>query len=310
MTRRIALPLLLLAAGCQAGPPPTDDDAPGEEPAAAADAAPARIAVIEGLVGPEAVKYDPDQDVYFVANFGGRDDDPRDGDGFISRVRPDGTVESLRFVTGGAEPLHMPRGMALEGDTLWVADVDGVHGFDRRTGAALAFIDFRAHEPGFLNDVAVGPDGALYVTDTGRARVYRAGDGAPTLAVEDSLTGPPNGITWDPGRSAFLLAPWGGGRTIRSWARGTGLQEVVDVPGGRFDGIEVVGGRIVVASQADSTIWVVADGTPTPAFRVGGAPADIGLDPGRGVVAIPYIALDRVELWRVPALSPGGPDGR
>ncbi|HUP21234.1 MAG TPA: hypothetical protein VM778_14955, partial [Gemmatimonadota bacterium] len=33
---------------------------------------------ITGLSGPEAVRYDPDQDVYFVASFGESGDDPRD----------------------------------------------------------------------------------------------------------------------------------------------------------------------------------------------------------------------------------------
>ena len=97
---------------------------------------------------------------------------------------------------------------------------------------------------------------------------------------------------------------------LRSWTQEGGLREAVTIPGGRFDGIEVVDGRIVAASQADSTIWIVEGSTARPGFRVEGAPADIGVDPSRGVVAVPYIALDRVDLWRVPALSPGTPAGR
>lgn len=106
---------------------------------------------VTGLAGPEAVRYDPDQDVYFVANFGESGREPRDANGFISRVSAeDGTVEELRFMTGtAATPLHMPRGMVIRADTLWVADVDGVHGFLRRTGRHAAFIDFTPHEPGF-----------------------------------------------------------------------------------------------------------------------------------------------------------------
>jgi sugar lactone lactonase YvrE len=313
VTRLTAVLLLLtFLAGCGERPPVDDDAAdagtPGDAALASADTAATLVATVDGLSGPEAVKYDPEQDVWFVANFGPEADDQRDGNGFIARVQADGTMDSLHFMVGGeGAPLHMPRGMALEGDTLWVADADGIHGFDRRTGQALAFIDFRMHEPGFLNDVTVGADGALYVTDTGRGRVYRAGGGAPTVAVEDSLTGPPNGITWDADRRAFLLAPWGGGQVIRSWAPESGFREVVTIPGGQFDGIEVVGGRIVAASQADSTIWVAGDGTPRPAVRVSGRPADIGVDPSRGVVAVPYIALDRVELWRVPGLGGGTP---
>jgi hypothetical protein len=51
-----------------------------------------RVATITGLSGPEAVRYDPDQDVYFIGNFNG----PPSGDanGF---VRASGrTVRSIR----------------------------------------------------------------------------------------------------------------------------------------------------------------------------------------------------------------------
>ncbi len=256
---------------------------------------------VEGLLGPEAVRFDPDQEVWFVANFGAAQDEPRDANGFITRLSADGATESLRFMTGTTSaPLHMPRGMFIVGDTLWVADVDGVHGFDRRDGSHLAFIDFRAHEPGFLNDVAAGPDGVLYVTDTGLARVYRvAGAGARAEVVADSLPAPPNGITWDADRADFLLAPWGDGRVIRSLSPAGVVDSVAAAPAGRVDGIERVGPGILIATQTDSSLWVLGDGAPHRVVRTRGRPADIGYDPGRRLVAVPYIALNRVDVWEV-----------
>jgi DNA-binding beta-propeller fold protein YncE len=262
------------------------------------------IASITGLDGPEAVRYDPEQDVYFIANFGPRADDTRDANGYISRVRPDGSIESQRFMTGtAAAPLHQPRGMAIRGDTLWVADADGVHGFLRRTGAHAAFVDFTAHEPGFLNDIAVGPDGRLYITDTGRGRIYRITGSAAELAVEDSMTGPPNGITWDAGRGQFLLATWGDARTLRAWDPASGtITELDSMPGGRHDGIELVDGAVVVTSQRDSMIYAVVDGRPHPIIRTVGAPADIGIDTRRRRIAVPYVALNRVDIWALPGM--------
>ncbi|HSJ65975.1 MAG TPA: SMP-30/gluconolactonase/LRE family protein [Gemmatimonadaceae bacterium] len=258
-----------------------------------------RVATVTGLEGPEAVKYDSIQDVYFIANFGPRAAASRDSNGYIARVRPDGTVETLKFMTGtAAAPLHQPRGMAITGDTLWVADADGVHGFLRRTGAHAAFVDFTAHQPGFLNDIAVGPDGRLYITDTGLGRVYRITRGAAEIAVEDSMTGPPNGITWDASGSRFILAPWGDARTLRAWDPATGtLTELDSMPGGRHDGIEMLNGGMVVTSQRDSTIYFVLGGRPHPVIRTPGAPADIGIDTRRGRIAVPYIALNRVDIW-------------
>jgi hypothetical protein len=56
--------------------------------------------------------------------------------------------------------------MAIAGDTLCVADIDKLRGFDRMTGAPIATIDFAPQGATLLNDVAVGP-GDLRVTDTG-----------------------------------------------------------------------------------------------------------------------------------------------
>ena len=306
--RRAALAvsaLLPLLGACAGGAGGAGESAAATTPAAAAPAADSMrpVAVVEGFSGPEAVRYDPDQDVYFVANFNGGGGDA-DDNGFISRLRPDGTVEQLRFVAGGANgvTLHAPRGMAIAGDTLWAADVDAVRGFHRRTGAPLATISFTGRDVGFLNDVAVGPDGALYVTDTGRNRLYRLHGGAIAVALADSALGSPNGITWDAAGNRFLVVPYGGATAIRAWRPGsTTLEDVGTGSGSRYDGVEVLaGGRVLVASQTDSSLHLFDGGTGRPVIRVRGRPADIGVDTRRGRVAVPFIALNRVEIWAIP----------
>jgi hypothetical protein len=70
--------------------------------------------------------------------------------------------------------------------------------------------------------------------------------------------------------------------------------------GAFFDGIEFANGRVVVASQADSSLHVVTGETTHLLVHVPGRPADIGLDTRRNRVAVPYIALDRVDIWQLP----------
>ncbi|MFH5832407.1 SMP-30/gluconolactonase/LRE family protein [Halalkalibaculum sp. DA3122] len=255
------------------------------------------VARATGLSGPESVRYDPGQDVYFVANFNGPGGE-RDANGFISKVGPDGAVQDLEFMTGTeSAPMHAPRGMYITGDTLWVADADGVHGFNRTTGEHVTFVDFTSLEPGFLNDVAEGPDGALYVTDTGQSRLYKIENGEASV-VQDDLPHAPNGITVDESSGLLLLCPWGGARTFYGWNPATTtLEEVRELDsGGDFDGIELVNGSWVVSSQVDSTIKV--DGQTI--IRTPGDPADIGIDTQRMRVAVPYIALNKVEIWALP----------
>lgn len=260
-----------------------------------------RVHSITGFSGPEAVRYDPGQDVYFVSNFAGGGNE-RDANGFISRVTTSGSIDSLQFMTGTeAYPLHAPRGMFITGDTLWAADIDGVHGFNTTTGEQVQFVDFTSLKPGFLNDIAGGSDGALYVTDTGTASVYRIQGGSASIAIED-LPHPPNGITLDPSGSRLVLAPWGGDRTFYAWdLQEESLSEFTSAAGGgNFDGIEFVGDRLIAASQSDSSLRVAESEEDMIIIHVPGPPADIGLDTQRNQVAVPYIALNRVDIWQLP----------
>lgn len=262
-----------------------------------------RVAVVSGFSGPESVRYDRGQDVYFVGNING-EPDARDNNGFISRMRPDGTVERRRFIAGGTAgvTLHAPRGMTIVGDTLWVCDADAVRGFNRRTGAPVASVDFSGADAGFLNDIAPGPDGALYVTDTGRNRIYRIAGRAFSVALADTALGRPNGITWDAANARFIVVPYGGGHAILGWRPGsTALAVVGTSAGANFDGVEVLrGGRVLVASQRDSSLHLFVGGSGRPLVRTSGQPADIAIDTRRNRVAAPFIDLGRVEIWQLP----------
>ena len=68
-----------------------------------------RVAVITGLQGPEAVRYDEDSDSYFVANFVGSSRE-RDANGFILRVDAETGEISPEFFKGEDFDLHAPRG--------------------------------------------------------------------------------------------------------------------------------------------------------------------------------------------------------
>lgn len=258
------------------------------------------VVSIDGFSGPEAVRYDPEQDLYFVSNFNGGGND-RDANGFISNVSADGSVNSLRFMTGTETyPLHAPRGMYITDDILWAADVDGVHGFNRLTGEQEEFVDFSDLEPGFLNDIVEGEDGSLYVTDTGNSAVYRIENGSPALFV-DSLPYPPNGITID-SENTLVLAPWNEGTTFYSLTEEEpGFADYIQAQsGGNFDGIEFLDGYMIAASQIDSSLHVLREAEDHIAIHTPGRPADIGLDTQRRQVAVPYIALNRVDIWQLP----------
>ena len=281
--------------------------------------APRRVMAIGGFHDPESVRYDPELDVFYVSNmylFGSE----KDGNGFITRVEAGDPRRGSILARGGEKgvTLHAPKGIALQGDTLWVADIDVVRGFHRVTGAPVATIDLGAHRPTLLNDVAVGPDGSIRVTDTGIVmtrygivhdttgdRIFTIGRGRAVTATPATAYRKPNGITWDPAGRRWLVVTFG--------AFASALHVVGDSAGvdstattlaegtGRWDGVEALAdGRILLSSWSDSSVHIVDGGSHRQLVRGVPEPADIGIDTRRGRLAIPLGVSNRIELWTIP----------
>jgi sugar lactone lactonase YvrE len=312
----LRVPLLALAAVVLLGCARDETEATGDS--ATGDAAPAefsRAASIQGAFKtPEAVRFDPTDDVFFVSNINGSPG-AKDNNGFISRVRGEGgEVDSLMFISGGrgGVTLNAPKGLAITGDTLWVTDIDAVRAFNKKTGQAIASYPV----PGavFLNDIATGPDGALYITDTGIRigasgmshpgpdrifKLTRAGQVSTALQL-DSLVGP-NGITWDDANQRFIIVAFAA-TAIMGWKPGDSTTTTIATGKGQFDGVERLGdGRILVSSWADSSIYVLDGSALVRAVGGVASPADIGVDTKRNRVAIPLFEGNRVELFAIPA---------
>src|SRR6202789_2527483 len=115
---------------------------------------------------------------------------------FVYKVRP-GATTAEKFIDASAEgPGTFFFGMLADSsnNTLWTCQLTSVpntkpvqrhtalRGFDLSTGAAK----IRWNLPGdnsICNDFAIGPDKALYITDTANGKIYRLPVGAPTAEV-------------------------------------------------------------------------------------------------------------------------------
>ena len=317
MRRSSLVPLMVCAgvlAACAKEQPAADSTAGATGAAAGSAATAQKLGETSGFDTPESVRYDAELDVFYVSNINGNPSQ-KDNNGYIARVRADSTGVSTRLVEGGKNgaTLNAPKGMALRGDTLFVADIDALRMFNRRTGAPLGSVELRAQRATFLNDVATASDG-IYVTDTGIAfdaqggmthpgvnRIFKiAGRTVSEAAKGDSL-GNPNGIAWDQANSRFVLAPFGM-PDLQSWKPGDAAPaKLVSGPGG-YDGIEVLAnGNILVSSWTDSTVHVVHGGSHMmPLVRNVSSPADIGVDTKRNVLAVPLFNGGKVEYYRIP----------
>ena len=261
---------------------------------------------IRDLQAPEAARWDFDQNVWFIANING---DPfgKDNNGFIARVTADGKVDSLKFIAGGrgGVTLNAPKGMAITGgDMLWVADIDVVRGFNKRTGAAAGSVKVPGAK--FLNDITAGPDGTLYITDSGLGpnfshpgpdRIYQIKDGKASIAFESKDLAAPNGIAFM--EEALLVVPFMGTNLV-SWGPPEKTVRTIGTGPGQQDGIEILpDNRLLVTSWADSSLFIVENEKSTRVAYPVPSPADIGFD-GKSRVAVPLLMENRVEFWELP----------
>jgi len=140
-----------------------------------------------GFASPESILPDPETGLIFVSNVNG-EGGFRDGNGFISRITPDGEVETLQWATG----LDAPKGMALVGERLCVTDITQIVCLDRETGEIIS--RYPAPGAGFLNDAVAGPDGRVYASDSRTARIYVLEDEMVHVWVDDDALSSINGL--------------------------------------------------------------------------------------------------------------------
>ena len=274
-----------------------------------------KVKTIEGFKTPESVKWDASSGYWYVSNINGQPP-AKDGNGFISRLTKDGAVDSLHFITGGKNgvTLNAPKGMAIIGDTLFVADIDAIRAFNKTTGAAIRSWDVSKQGAKFLNDVAATPGGDVYITDTqvafgadgsvshtGTDRIFMISKDrkSASIALQSDSLGRPNGITWDAKGNRFVVVSFGS-NALHAWTPGSKDVTTLATGPGQFDGVEFTSdGRLLVSSWADSSVSVVTGSSMTHLVTGVEAPADIGLDPARGLLAVPLFNKGQVEIWQV-----------
>ena len=265
------------------------------------------------LQGPESARYDRDLDVWFVSNINGTPT-AKDNNGYISRLRPDGTPYNLKFIEGGKKgvTLNAPKGLTISGDTLWVADVDFARAFNKRTGAPIANVTIRGRVQ-FLNGAAAGPDGAIYMTDTGIVfgakgeishpgpdQVIRITRSGATVALASAKLEGPNGITWDPKENRFVIVSFLG-KGIYGWKPGDKDVKSLGTGPGQQDGVTVLpDGGILVTSWADSSLFVLDKGKVRKVASGIASPADIDFDEKDSRVAVPQLMVNKVQFWEAP----------
>ena len=274
-----------------------------------------RVIRVDGFRAPESARYDAEQDVWFVSNVNGGPS-AKDYNGYIVRLEGANPGRASLFAQSGKNGvvLHAPKGMLVRGDTLWIVDLDQVVGLDKRSGSPLLTVNLASHGPHFLNDIAVGGDGAIYVTDTGIIinekgtlhpgpdRLFRIGPGhAVGVVAEGDYLARPNGLGWDAASARWIIASFAPiGAHVYALRPGEQTTTPVTTGPGKFDGLVLLGSdRMLVSSWVDSTVYLVERGRAHRLITKLPEPAALGYDAKRQRLAIPLLTTDRVEIWQL-----------
>lgn len=259
------------------------------------------LRTIDGIPGPESVALGPDG-AWYVSSFGKFDNK---ADGAVYRVDPESGSKAV--FAGGLED---PCGLVFVGNTLWAADRKGVYRVTRGK-VELVYPGKSFPRPlHFLNDLAAGSRGTLYVSDTGDSTAGGHGavfvlapgkrpavlPGSDTVRAQSSANGlfPGGGDTlFVVGYRTGRLSLTDGHGTWKEIAGGLGAPDGIDgADPAHFYVSDNVGGKLFLVSRSPGTKAVtLASGLK--------APADLLVDRKRGWLVVPENDGNRLSVFAI-----------
>jgi len=257
-----------------------------------------------GFANPYGVVIDEKTGFIYVSNVNG-DPDSKDDNGFISRLKSDGTIDKLRFIDGASPDilLHAPKGMAILGNSLYVCDIDSLHNYDLTTGKQLFDVNFGDLPHEHFYAMTIGPDGAFYLADASKNIIYRIDISrqheVTTFIASDELGGP-HGIVWYPARQVFVVTGGASGQ-VTTYDRSGKRQQMPAIFLKTLEELDDDdGGNIYVASKDLNAVYRIAPSFALFGFQTGlTTPAGVAYNRATKNIIVTSFADNTVQSYPV-----------
>ncbi len=235
-----------------------------------------------GFDMPESALVDSREQRIILSNIGGHPGEV-DGNGYLSLIGIDGALIEEHWVVG----LDAPKGLALVGDALLVADLGRLHVIEAATGVIRQSIE--VEDAQFLNDVTSDGDVA-WITDLLDHTIWVYRDGEVTRWLHDPKLSHPNGILFDEGK--LIVGAWGRGLREDFSTEVPGSLMKIDVETkaiadvttglGNLDGIARAGDSWIVSDWISGEVHVVDEtGETRTLLLMRSGVADVSVHDGR-----------------------------
>jgi sugar lactone lactonase YvrE len=259
----------------------------------------------EGFKAPESALLDDARGVLYVSNVNGNPTD-KDGNGYISKLSPDGTVTQAEWVTG----LDAPKGLALSDRTLYVTDNDKLVAIDVESGEITN--TWTGEGAQFLNDTAIDADGNIYVSDMLTNSIYRLAGDTFDVWLQDEKLQHPNGLHVEGGK--LIVGAWGQDIQPDFTTKTPGHLLSIDLaskavsdvgsgePIGNLDGVEPDGaGNWLVTDWISGALFrIKPDGTSERLLDLNQGSADLEVIQDGKTIIIPMSMDGKVTAYQLP----------
>jgi DNA-binding beta-propeller fold protein YncE len=283
--------------------------APAPEPSAVGPITPPKLPVKElwnvtlGIDAPESAYVDSKTGEVYVSLIGGMPD-KKDGNGRIAKISHDGRTTNATWADG----LNAPKGLKAWDNVLWTADIDEIVGFNMETGKLAKRV--KVPDAKFLNDVTIGADGTVYVSDMLGNKIYALAGSKVSVFAEGEQLEYPNGLFFE--GDHIVVGGWGSkpkddfttdvkGHLFKLDLSTKKKTLITPEPLANIDGVESdgAGGYIVSDYLAGTILRVAKDGKSKTLATFKPGTADIGFMWAGQRLIVPHMNENKVAAYDI-----------